>query len=319
MWSSGQLGYAVKMVSRQLRATGLALLATLALSTPSAGAGEPPELRFEAPEPLAVQAEALAAVGPEPLTRAMRRLGLDDAGPPIRVELAPEGSPAARRAPSWAVAYAVGGASLVVLIPSRVPGYPDDSIESVLIHEVAHVLIARAAGHRDVPRWLNEGLAIHLAREWRFEDQARVTYATVRRDGVSLDEIERRFQAGRHSAGSAYALSAAFVRFLFDRHGPFVAARLFGHLRGGASFETAFARATGSTLPLEERRFWQHLDLWNRWVPFLTSSATLWMLITALALWAFRRRRARDAEQLAAWEDEDRRRLEQLPTDGWIH
>ena len=47
------------------------------------------------------------------------------------------------------------------------------------------------------------------------------------------------------------------------------------------------------------------------------------MLITLLALWAFRRRRQRDAEQLAAWDEEERQRLEQIlaesSTDSWVH
>ena len=291
----------------------------LLVGAAAAAARQPPELRFEAPAALARQVDELADFDRGALLAAMDLLGLDSGGPPIRVVLAPEGSAEARRAPSWAVAYAIGGASLVVLIPSRVPGYPDDSIESVLLHEIVHVLIARAARHREVPRWFNEGLAIHAAREWRFEDRARVALATLRRDGVALAEIERRFRAGAHSAASAYALSAAFLRFLFDRHGPFLAARIFDYLAAGHSFEGAFRRAAGTTLELEEQRFWRHLDLWNRWVPFLTSSATLWMLITGLALWAFRRRRQRDAEQLAAWEEEERRQLEQLSTGGWVH
>ena len=26
-----------------------------------------------------------------------------------------------------------------------------------------------------------------------------------------------------------------------------------------------------------EKAFWSHLDFWNRWVPFLTSSAFVWL------------------------------------------
>jgi len=290
-----------------------------ALLAQSSMAREAPELHFEAPVALSAQVEQLDTIDREPLIEAMELLGLNDPGPPIRVILALEGSAEARRAPSWAVAYAVGGASLVVVIPSRVPGYPDNSIESVLTHEIAHVLIARTTQYAPIPRWFNEGLAIHLAREWRFEDRARVAFATLRREGVALSEIERRFHGGAQSASSAYALSAAFMRFLFDRHGPFVAARIAGRMRAGRSFESAFREATGTTVPLEERRFWRHLNLWNRWIPFFTSSATLWMLITALAMWAFKRRRERDAVQVAAWEEEERRHLEQISTDSWVH
>ncbi len=297
--------------------------AAFACLTLSAAAREAPELRFEAPAALTPQIEQLEKLDRDSLTSIMDLLGLEDPGPPIRVLLAQEGSADARRAPSWAVAYAFGGAGLVVLIPSRVPGYPDKTLETVLRHEIAHVLIARATGHRGVPRWFNEGLAIHGARDWGIEDRARLTLATVRRGGVALADLEQRFQAGSHSAAGAYALSAAFVRFLFDRHGPFVASRLLDLVAQGRSFQDAFRRATGSTLAVEEQRFWRHLDIWSKWVPLLSSSTTLWMLITLLALWAFRRRRQRDTEQLAAWDEEERQRLEQIltrsSTDSWIH
>jgi len=42
-------------------------------------------------------------------------------------------------------------------------------------------------------------------------------------------------------------------------------------------------------------------------VPVLTSSVTLWLLITLLALWAIRRRRARDAALRRIWEEEEER------------
>ncbi len=294
-------------------------LIAIALALPAA-AREAPELSFEAPTVLAPQVERLKKLDPAGLVTIMDLLGLDQPGPPITVQLAREGSPEARHAPSWAVAYALGGAGLVVLIPSRVPGYPDHTLETVLRHEVAHVLIARAARRRGVPRWFNEGLAIYGARDWGFEDRARLTLATVRRGGVALADLDQRFAGGRHSAAGAYALSAAFVRFLLDQHGPFVASRIFDQLAQGHAFDLAFRRAVGNSLETEEIRFWRHLDIWNKWVPLLSSSTTLWLLITMLALWAFKRRRERDAEQLAAWDEEERRRLEQVvTTDTWIN
>ncbi len=314
----------------------LPALCAVLLAAPAAGR-EPPELRFEAPAVLAPQVARLEQLGAADLVPIMDLLGLDRPGPPITVQLAREGSPEARRAPSWAVAYAFGGAGLVVLIPSRVPGYPDHTLDAVLRHEIAHVLIARAARHRGIPRWFNEGLAIHASRDWGLEDRARLTLATLRRAGVALDDLDRRFQGGSHSATSAYALSAAFVRFLLDRHGPFVAARIFDQMARGHAFEEAFRHAVGSSLAAEESRYWRHLDIWSKWVPLLSSSTTLWILITMLALWAFKRRRERDAEQRLAWEEEEMR-LEQsrqrradgaqsrqrradgtTSTDTWIH
>jgi len=39
-------------------------------------------------------------------------------------------------------------------------------------------------------------------------------------------------------------------------------------------------------------------------------------MITSLALWAFKRRRDRDAAVKDRWQQEE---LAEAPTDGWIH
>ena len=40
------------------------------------------------------------------------------------------------------------------------------TLEDVLRHEVAHVLISRAAGGRAVPRWFHEGVAMSVDAGW---------------------------------------------------------------------------------------------------------------------------------------------------------
>lgn len=277
------------------------LLAALA---PATLAADPtPELRFVYAPELAGAAERLAAYDRDALRRTAELVGLADAGPPITVHLVLEGSGAARLAPSWGLAYASGGQ--VVLIPSRVPGYPDENLETVLHHEVAHVLIQRAAAGGTVPRWFHEGLALYAARDWSLEDRSRILWATWRGQEPALAVLDRRFAGGADSASRAYAFSAAFVRYLIDHHGGRAPAKILAGMAAGASFEAAFRDATGVTLAEAEAGFFRNLDLWNKWVPFITSSTTLWIAVTLLALYAFRRRRRRDAELKARWDAED--------------
>lgn len=271
-------------------------------------------LQFEGPERRASLIARLKALDGQALHDMADLLGLDPIGGPIRVRLVDPGSDEAALAPRWAVAYAIGNASLVVLIPSRVPSYPDDDLETVLYHEVAHVFVARAAGRRPVPRWFNEGVAMVAAREngpsgWGLGDQGRLLLATLRRDGSQLAKMEQGFGQGPQSAAAAYSLAAAFVRHLQSTYGPYTIADILAQVRQGHSFEAAFRQVTGTSLYLAEETFWHQLDVSHKWVPFLTSSATLWTIITLLALWAFRRRRMLDAERLAAWEEEEQRQL----------
>ena len=279
----------------------------LACRLSAAGPTEPPRLIVEAPPALASTAARLRAIDPEQLLTTMRLVGLTRPGPPIRVIVAPEGSGPAVLVSPWISGYALSDQGLVVVMPQRVPSYPDSSLEDLLRHEVAHVLIARAAGHRPLPRWFHEGMAMIAGGSWGFDDRSRLTLALLADRPVSFAELEERFAGGQGEVNRAYAVAGAFVRDLFERHGQTAAPRILAGVARGLSFEDAFRAATGTTLADAETSFWSRQTLWYRWVPVLTSSVTLWLLVTLLALWAIRRRRARDAALRQMWDAEEER------------
>ncbi|MFL6192725.1 MAG: peptidase MA family metallohydrolase [Thermoanaerobaculia bacterium] len=307
------------------------LLLPLLLFALSLGAfaQEAPKLIVEAPAGLEGTAARLRAIDPSRLASAMRLTGLQEPGPPIRVLLAPEGSAGAVGVPPWVSGYAMGEQGVIVLLPGRVPSYPDSSLSDLLAHEVAHVLVARAAGGRPLPRWFHEGLAMIAGLSWGLEDRSRLTLALLTDRPVSLAALDEHFAGGQGEVNRAYAIAGSFVRDLFEQEGPDVAARILAGVSRGLSFEDAFQAATGKTLLQAESSFWERQTFWYRWVPVLTSSVALWMLVTALAIWAIRRRRARDAAQRRIWEEEEERsRLaalaaeeqERQTRDGeWIH
>ena len=171
--------------------------------------GSAPRLVFEAPETLYPVVERLRRRDPQAYARITRLVGLEDAGPPIRVIVATEDSPRARVADPWVSGYAFGEQGIVVLLPGRVPSYPYGSLEEVLDHELAHVLIARAAAGGPVPRWFNEGLAMVAGRPWNLGDRARLTLAVLGGEAVSLDRVESWFGGGAIEVRRAYAVSGA--------------------------------------------------------------------------------------------------------------
>src|SRR5258708_33448330 len=107
---------------------GAVLLVILFMAAPAA-AVEPPQLSFAAPPRFEPTAARLRATTPPQLASIMRLTGLADPGPPIRVVLAPEGSPEAGLVQRWAVGYALGDQGLIVLLPERIPRYPDSSLD----------------------------------------------------------------------------------------------------------------------------------------------------------------------------------------------
>jgi hypothetical protein len=280
------------------RAAAVWLLAVTMLAAASARALE---LTVEAPKELGGAAANVRSLAGADLAPLLALTGLADPGPAIRVVLADERSDLARHAPTWVAGYALGQLSTIVLFPARVPSYPDRTLETLLLHEVTHVLVCRAAAGRPVPRWLDEGLATVAAREWALEDRARTAVALIGYRPRSVAEIDAGFSGDAAAAARAYALSAAFVRFLLQHYGRESAGRVLALLAGGTPFGDAFHQAVGVPLPEVEEAYFQREALWGTWVPFLTSSTALWIGITALALLAIRSRRRRDAEIRERW------------------
>ena len=272
--------------------------------------GTVPELIVESPHDFPAHAARIRALDPHRLEHAMRVVGLQQPGPPIRLTLASEDSAAAQNTPGWIAGFAYSNLGVAVLFPERAPTYPDSDFEDLLLHEVSHILTARAAGGREVPRWLDEGIALFIGRPWQLEDRSRLTWAMLREREMPLSELEERFRRDRASASRAYAISGAFVHDLVRKRGPDSTAAILSGISLGLPFPEAFRRAVGVSLEQAEEYFWEYHSVWNRWVPILSSSMLLWIVISLLALVAFRRRRALDAALLQQWEEQEERLAE---------
>ena len=263
-----------------------------------------PQLAIEAPEQLAAARIRLESFDTGRLRGVMQLVGLDAAGDSIRVVMEPEGSPLARQAPPPIAGFASLDENRIVLFPARSPAYPHDTLEDVLHHEVAHILISRAAGGMPVPRWFHEGLAVLAERTWGFEDDARLLRELVLVSPISLNRLDALFAADGASPARAYTLAAAFVRDINGRHGGHAAARILRRVAAGDTFERAFAQATGESVAEAEITFWSSHRFWTAIGPFLTTQTALWMIVTIVGIFAIIRRRQQRAAQRARWEDE---------------
>lgn len=288
-----------------LRRGGIAAALTLAAAVGAAGQPLAPELRVQNPGMHPALEARLQQFDPGHLRTIVRLVGLDHPGGPIQVVLVPDGSDVARATPPWIAGFAHGASDTIVLFPSRSPRYPHDSLEAVVHHEVAHILIYRAARGQAVPRWFNEGLATSAERAWTFEDRRQLAWALAAGAPRTLVDLDRMFGEGAGQAARAYALSGAFVRDIIDQHGVDAPARILELVSRQVAFDQAFARVVGESLGEAERAFHAGITTWERWVPLATSPFVLWTATTVLALqaiWVARRRRA---ERRRRWEEEE--------------
>ena len=269
-----------------------------------ASAQAPPALVIDAPAELSSSRRRLESFDRASLARIVRMVGLDDPGASIHIILAGEDSAAASRVSASTAGYAISSEGLIVLFPARSPVYPHDTLEDVLRHEVAHVLISRAAGGRPVPRWFHEGVAMAAERPWGLEDRSRLILELVAGPRLSVAEIDRLFD-GDATRTRAYALSAAMVREIVRAHGGASPAAILRELRTAATFEEALIRAVDRPMREIERNFWERQRVWTVWVPLVTSSQVLWLVVIAVAALAVWQRRRRAAAIRRRWDEEE--------------
>lgn len=310
-----------RRVSRSTLAVIRARLVLAAVLVAAPLAAEPTRLVIEPQPGLRPSANSLVE-GPHPwVASEMELVGLDAPGPDVHVVLAPESSPLARNAPGWVSGYTDAvtsdAGSVVVLLAERTPSYPDGGLEEVLAHEVAHVLIHRAAGGRPVPRWFDEGLAMLAARSWRLRDETELALGVLSGPRVPLWKLDGLFQGDRRDVEHAYALAGTLVQDLLDRYGPAMPRLVLARLARGEDFDEAMRGATGATLLDIGEAFYARQASLKRWIPILTSTAALWFGISLLAIVAGIRKRRRKAE-LSEEAGEAEAGMED-PTDGTVN
>ena len=280
------------------------MLASLAMTSLAAQA--PPSLVIMAPDALASSRSRLEAFDLAPLAGIVRTVGLEQPGPAIHVVLAGEDSDAAREVSAWTAGYALSDSSLIVLFPARSPVYPHDTLEDVLRHEVAHVLIGRAAGGQRVPRWFHEGLAMAVERPWDLADRSRLVWELMAGPRLTAREIDGLFDGGQAAQSRAYSLSAAFVRDLIGVYGAGAPAAILRQAREGAPFERAMTSVTGRPPGMVEDGFWERQRVWTVWLPLATSGEAFWLGVIGLGALAVWRRRQHGARIRHRWEEEER-------------
>jgi hypothetical protein len=111
--------------------------------------------------------------------------------------------------------------------------------ERVLAHEFTHALV-RSIAPRNVPLWLNEGLAVHFEGSDPEKRRSDVRSAPAL---IPLPRLETSFQSmDAGTARLAYAQSAVAVQAMIDLGGAPALVNVLTDLGNGAPFASAFER-----------------------------------------------------------------------------
>lgn len=194
--------------------------------------------------------------------------------------------------PRWAagVAHPPSGE---IAIARHAPDGSRTDLEGLLRHEMAHVILHRAAGGAKLPRWFHEGVAESFTDEISLL-RAQALAGAVFGPGVpSVEGLERSFREEDGAGASvAYAASRDLVTYLRYRDGRGADFRqVLSEVRHGRALKPAFIRAYG--LGIEELVAEWKAGLPGRfvWYPLVSSGGLPFFLVGPLVAWAWIRRR----------------------------
>ena len=233
---------------------------------------------------------------------------LDPGDAPILVHICASQGDFAARAGFWPPAE-VGGVAHAEdgVIVLRTPGQLSNPrlYEGVVRHELLHVLLARNTSLSHLPRWLNEGIAMHLSGEYRWNSSLLVARMYLSDRLYTYDDLIMNFSTvrGERPFGNLYAQSLSMTAYLYDRLGDEAFWQLIYALRD-SDFQTA----------LHECARMSPDDLWEAWrrslwkvavISAVMSGFGLFDFMALLVIVAYFRKRRHNRKVLDRWEQEE--------------
>jgi hypothetical protein len=221
--------------------------------------------------------------------------------PDQMAELAPPSAPP----PPYAAGVAYPSLRLVLLTLQAPQTWDAPDLAELLGHELTHVALGDAVASHHVPRWFDEGLAIHESGELPWARTRTLWDATLGKSLLPLSYLDQGFPRDSYEVTEAYAESADFVRFLMRDADRARFGSLLERVRAGVPFDRTLEDAYGADVRKLEYEWREELSHRFGVIPMVTGGGLIWMLIVGLAGAAWLKKRRRAKIKLAEWAREE--------------
>ncbi len=206
--------------------------------------------------------------------------------------------------PDWGVGCAIPEQNVIILkSPYRFKYYR--SFSQVVTHELAHIFLGKYANGKKIPRWLDEGFAMHQSQEWTIGQDVAVARAVLTGSTLSLSDIESVNAFSQSKAELAYTESFLAISFLYDQYGKGTEKELLAQLANGSSLDIAFMRTIGSNYLSFQLDFEKYLKTKYNWVSFLGDTYFVWLGLAFLIVILYFLKKRYTGKKVKEWELED--------------
>lgn len=209
--------------------------------------------------------------------------------------------PDAGHIPTWAVGVAYPSKSIIVILRKN-----HVDLIKTFSHELNHILLGQAFnGRENVPRWLDEGLAMIQADEWSLSRLSTMTSAVLTGSLIPMDRLAESFPAEQWNAELAYCQSFYFISFLKGRFGEGSFKTFIQEYSKYKDFQNSIKRTYHISWDQMEKLWLDYLKLRFSWIPLITSTSTLWFVATIIFLIAYVRKKRKSSHRLREWAAEE--------------
>jgi len=214
--------------------------------------------------------------------------------------------PAGARVPAWAIGVAYPAENLIILLSPRVRQRGHIDLIKTFQHELIHIALGQAfKGKEQVPRWLNEGLAMIAGGEWSVARLSTITFAVLGGKLIPMEKITGSFPWDPGEAELAYCESFYFISFLKGQFGSDAFKKFMAAYIARKNFKQAIEDSYLVRWEEMEVLWLSYLNVRFSWIPLITSSTTLWFLATVIFILGYLRKKRMSRLKLEEWKREE--------------
>ncbi len=177
-------------------------------------------------------------------------------------------------------------------------------LQSVLAHELSHLVLGSYLKGKDIPRWLNEGFVMYESREMRINHYAIVASAAIRGDLLKLDELDYAFFTEGAKLELAYAQSYYLMSYIIGEFGPQKFRELIDAYVKNYNLKTAIEKALGIGFEQFDKNWRASIRARYFVVSVIAYSSPVWiMVILAVIIYFIIKKRSKRIE--LKWQIEE--------------
>ncbi|MBN2413302.1 hypothetical protein JXQ31_16605 [candidate division KSB1 bacterium] len=204
--------------------------------------------------------------------------------------------------PDWTGAFAAPSENTMYI---RSPRWDQDNVFSTtLIHELFHLLLHQKMGLTEIPRWMNEGLAIFYSGDNKWIMSTAMSKALATRSLIPLSQIDNVLKFHSAKAELAYQESYSAVQYLLATYDIDAVLYILNGLKSNLSLDDCFKNATGSSFRDFELEWINYIKKHYKWTWISEFDNYIWILIIVLFLLAGILIRLRNRQKLREWQNE---------------